>query len=101
MENGRGEGRIGAAGREDFMEVLERAGAAGRNDRDRHRTRNCGRQLAVETRTSAVLVDGCEQDLTRATRLGLDRPLDCFSRRGRASTSRVDGPSFAGALRVD
>ena len=72
---------VGAAAREDVDEVLERAGAAGRDHRDGHRRRHGGGQLAVEAGARAVAIDRRQQDLAGAARLGLPRPLDGVARR--------------------
>src|SRR5438093_360808 len=47
MKDRRRERRVGAAGREDVDEVIEAAGAAGGDDRDRHGRRHGGRHRAV------------------------------------------------------
>ena len=68
VEDAGGQRRVGAAGGEHVEKVLERAGAARRDDRDRHRIGHRGGQLAVEAFAGAVAVDRRQQDLAGAAR---------------------------------
>ncbi len=56
--------------------MIEPAGAAGRDDRNRDSRRNCCGQLAVEAGFRAIAIDRGEQDFAGAAILRFARPLD-------------------------
>ena len=104
MEDRRRERGVGAAGGEDVDEVVEAAGAARRNHRDRHGGRHGGGQRAVEARLGAVAVDGGQQDLAGAAVFGLAGPVDGVAPGGGLAAAGVDREQVAAgrlALRVD
>ena len=101
MKDRRGERGVGAARREHLDEMIERAGAARRDDRNRHCARDCRRQIAVESAFGAVAIDRREQDFAGAARLGFARPLDRIAIRRRLAAARVHGEAIAIALRID
>src|SRR6266516_2777737 len=90
VENGRSKRRVGAPFLEDLGEVIERAGAARGDDRDGYGSRNGCRQLAIESRSRAVTIDGGQQDFTRAARFGFDCPLHSVTFGGCATAPRED-----------
>src|SRR5688572_19747857 len=57
VEDRRGQRGVGAAAREDVDEVIEAAGAARGNHRNRDGARDGRRHLAVETGLRAVTID--------------------------------------------
>ena len=91
MEDRRRQRRVGAAAGEDVDEVLERAGAARRDHRDRHGARHRRGQLAVEAAARAVAVDRRQQDLAGAAVGGLARPFDRLARGVAGAAAGVDG----------
>ena len=101
VEDRGGQRRVRPAAREDVLEVLERSRAARGDDRDLHRRRHGGGQLAVEAGARAVAIDRGEQDLAGAARLGLARPLDGIAPGRRRAAARVHGVAAARALGVD
>ena len=97
MKDRRGERGVGAAGREHVHEMLEAAGAARGDHRNRDRGRHRGGQRAVEAGLRAVAVDRRQQNLAGAARFGLARPLDGVAIRRGLSAARVDREAVAGA----
>ena len=102
VEDAGGQRRVGAAGREDVEEVLEGAGAAGRNHRNRDRGGHRRGELAVEALARAVAIDRRQQDLAGAARSPLRCAHSTASRPvGRAAAARVHVEAAVLPLRVD
>ena len=95
-----GQGGVGPSVREDVDEVIEGAGAARRDDRNRHGRRHRGVHRAVEAGLRAVAIDRGQQDFTGAAILRLARPLDRVTRRRGLAASRVDREAAAVVRRL-
>ena len=92
---------IGAATDDDVTYVRRRSRAAARNDGHAHRVRHGPRQFQIVARPCAIAVDAGEQDLARAPRHALPRPLDRVEFRAHAGAGRVHAPGISLAPRID
>ena len=90
VKDRRGQRGVGLARREDVVEVLERAGAAGGDHRDRHRGGHRGGQLAVEPARA------CRRDRSRSA-----GSLPRRARPPRSPTRRHRGPPPRCPLRAN
>ena len=88
MKDRRCERRIRAAARENIEKMVERAGPAGGDDRNRNRRRDGCCHLAVEAGARAVAVHRRQQNLAGAARFRFTRPLDRITIRGGGSAAR-------------
>src|SRR4029078_6910219 len=94
------ERRVGATVGKDFVEMLEGAGAAGRDHGNRHGGGDRGSEPAIEAAARPVAIDRRQQDLSGAALGGLDGPLDGFTRRLRLAAAGVDVEAIAVPLGV-
>src|SRR3989441_2004000 len=101
MKDRRGEGGVGAAVREDLDEVVERAGAARRDHRNRYGARNGRCQLAVEAALGPVAIDRRQEALAGAPRFGFACPLDRVAVGRGLAAARVHREPVTVLLRVN
>ena len=101
MEDAGGEGGVGAAARQDINDVLDTAGAAGRDDGDAQHLLEHRVLLAGVARLGTVMVHRGEKDLADSAFLGLPGPGEELPLRQAAAAVRRDAPYAVKAFGVD